>query len=125
MHIVRVNNTIYVKSSSGTAKLQLKFGGNQYLVEMIVADLRTEGIVGLETYQCAVDLSQGTMKLSGNDYPISLYRTINSSHQTIKQVSVVLSNDISYRRCTQMHGANNVCNHTEEDSSSQEHSTSN
>jgi len=33
---------------SGTAKLQLELGGHQYLVEMVVADLRTEGILGLD-----------------------------------------------------------------------------
>ena len=43
---------------SGTATLQLELGGRQYLVEMVVADLRTEGILGLdflETNKCAIE----------------------------------------------------------------------
>ena len=90
---------------SGTAKLQLELGGKQYQVEMVVADLRTEGILGLdflETHQCAIDLSHGTMKLSGNNQTISLYRARNSSHRTRETVSVVLSNDLSIPGCTEM-----------------------
>ena len=43
-----------------------------------MADLRTEGILGLdflETNQFAIDLPHGTVRLKGNDQPISLYRT--------------------------------------------------
>ena len=82
---------------SGMAELYLELGGQQYLVEMVVADLRTEGILGLdflETNQCAIDLPYGTIRLKGNDQPISLYRTRNTTHQT-KNVSIVLPNDIS------------------------------
>ena len=69
---------------------------------MVVADLRKEGILGLdflETHQCAIDLSHGTMKLNGNNQTISAR---NSSHQTRKTVNVVLSNDISIPGCTEM-----------------------
>ena len=89
---------------SGTAKLQLELSGQQYLVEMVVADLRTEGILGLdflETNQCAIDLPHGTMRLKGNDQPISLYRTRNTTPQT-ENVSVVLPNDISISGCTEI-----------------------
>ena len=89
---------------SGIAKLCLELGGQQYHVEMVVADLRTEGILGLdflETNQCAIDLPQGTMKLKGKDQPISLYRTGNPTHQ-MEYMSVVLPNDISIPGCTEI-----------------------
>ena len=89
---------------SGIAKLCLELGGQQYHVEMVVADLRTEGILGLdflETNQCAIDLPQGTMKLKGKDQPISLYRTGNATHQ-MEDVSVVLPNDVSIPGCTEI-----------------------
>ena len=89
---------------SGTAKLNLELGRQQYLVEMVVADLRTEGILGLdflEINQCAIDLPHGTMRLKGKDQPISLYRTRNTMHQT-ENVSIVLSNDISIPGCTEI-----------------------
>ena len=71
---------------------------------MVVADLRTEGILGLdflETNQCAIDLPQGMMKLKGKDQSISLYRTGNPTHQ-MEDVSVVLPNDISIPGCTEI-----------------------
>ena len=89
---------------SGIAKLCLELGGQQYHVEMVMADLRTEGILGLdflETNQCAINLPEGMMKLKGKDQPISLYRTGNPRHQ-IEDVSVVLPNDISIPGCTEM-----------------------
>ena len=89
---------------SGTAKLHLELGGQQYLVEMVVADLRTEGVLGLdflETNQYAIDLPRGIMRLKGNDQLIPLYRTRNTMHQT-ENVSVVLPNDISIPGCTEI-----------------------
>lgn len=89
---------------SGITELHLELGGERYLVKMVVADLRTEGILGLdflETNQCAIDLPHGTMKLKGNDQPISLYRTGNAMHQT-DNVSVVLPNDIFIPGCTEI-----------------------
>ncbi len=37
---------------SGIAKLYLELSGQQYIVEMAVADLRTEGILGLDQPMC-------------------------------------------------------------------------
>ena len=82
----------------GIAKLDLELGGRQYAVEMVVADLRTEGILGLdflETNQCAVDLPHETMKLRGNEQPIPLYRITNVKDHKRDNVSVVLANDVS------------------------------
>lgn len=90
---------------NGVAKLYLELGGKKYLVEMVVAELRTEGILGLdflETNQCAIDLPHKTMKLRGNDQSISLYRTANTRDQSQGNVSVVLSNDISIPGSTEM-----------------------
>ena len=56
-------------SVDGIAKLDLELGEKQYLVEMVVADLRTEGILGLdflETNKCASGLPHETMKLRTN-----------------------------------------------------------
>ena len=89
---------------SGIAKLCLELGGQQYHVEIVVADLRTEGTLGLdflETNQCAIDLPQGTMKLKRKDQLISLYRTEKATHQ-MEDVSVVLPNDISIPGCTEI-----------------------
>ena len=89
---------------SGIAKLHLELIGQQYIVEMVVADLRTEGILGLdflESNQCAIDLAHDTMRLKGNDQPIFLYRTRNTTHHT-ENVSVVLPNDISIPGCTEI-----------------------
>ena len=89
---------------SGIAKLQLELGGQQYPVEMVVTDLRTEGILGLdflETNQCALDLPHSIMRLKGNDQPIPLHRTGNKTRQT-ENVSVVLPNDISIPGCAEI-----------------------
>ena len=89
---------------SGIAKLCLELDGQQYHVEMVVTDLRTEGILGLdflETNHCAIDLPQGTMKLKGNDQLISSYRNGKATHQ-MEVVSVVLPNDISIPGCTEI-----------------------
>ena len=89
---------------SGTAKLHLGLGGQQYLVDMVVADLRTEVILGLdflETNQCAIDMPHGTTRLKGNGQPISLYRTRNITDQP-ENVSVALPNDISIPGCTEL-----------------------
>ena len=83
----------------GTVELDSELGGKQYVVEMVVADLRTEGILGLdflETNKCASGLPHETMKL----------RT-NQSHcierdQSQENVSVVLANDISIPGNTEM-----------------------
>ena len=88
---------------SGTAKLLLELGGQQYPVEMVVADLRTERILELdflEMNHCGNDLPYDTMRLKGSDQLI-LYRTRNTTHQT-ENVSVVLSNDISIPGCTEI-----------------------
>ena len=82
---------------NGTAKLQLELGGQQYPVEMVVADLRAEGILGLdflEANQCAINLPHGTIRMKRNDQPIPLHRIRNAIHQT-ETVSAVLLNGIS------------------------------
>ena len=69
---------------SGKAKLQLKLGEQLYPVEVVVADLRTEGILGLdflETNRCAIDLVNGSMRLNGSDQLIPLYRTGETKRQ--------------------------------------------
>ena len=71
---------------------------------MVVADLRTRGIMGLdflENNRCAIDLPHGTMKLKENDQPISLYRIRNATYQ-MENVSVALPNDISIPGCTEI-----------------------
>ena len=64
---------------------------------MVVADLRAEGILGLdflETNQCAIDLPQEIMKLRGSEQSIPLYRITNMKDRKCDKVSVVLANDI-------------------------------
>jgi len=76
---------------NGVAKLDLELGGKRYLVEMVVANLRTQGILGLdflENHQCAIDLSHETMTLRGSDQSISLYRTRNMREQCQENVSI-------------------------------------
>ena len=82
---------------SGKAKIQLKLGKQLYLVEVVVADLRTVGILGLdflETNRCAIDLLNGSMRLNGSDQLIPLYRTGETKHQ-MENVSIVLLDDVS------------------------------
>ena len=89
---------------SGIAKLYLELGGQQYHVEVVVADLRIEGILGLhflENNHSTINLSHGIMKLKGNDQPISLYRTENAMH-LMENGSVVMPNDLSIPECTEI-----------------------
>ena len=82
---------------SGKTKLQLKLGEQLYPLEVVVADLRTEGILGLdflETNKCAIDLLNGSIRLNGSDQLIPLYRTGETKHQ-MENVSIVLLNNIS------------------------------
>jgi len=80
----------------GTATLQLAISGYQYPIEVIIADLRTEAILGidfLEANQCAIDLSRGLMSLNGNCKPITLTRA-GPKLDLPDNVSVVLSNSV-------------------------------
>ena len=79
----------------GTATPLLQISDTEYPIEVIIADLRTEAILGvdfLEANQCAIDLSQGLLSLNGNK-PIILART-GSKMDPVDNVSVVLPNDV-------------------------------
>ena len=80
----------------GTATLQLELSNHQYQIEVIVAELRTGAILGinfLNSNQCATDLPQGTMSLNENSKLITLGRT-RSQTDPVDNLSVVLSSNV-------------------------------
>jgi len=71
------------------ATLQITLSGNQYPVEVIVADLMAKAILGidfLEANHCTNDFPQRSLFLKGNDEHISL--SINNPEWT--QCCIVL-----------------------------------
>ena len=59
----------------GTGTTLLKIHDYQYPIEVIIAALRTEAILGidfLEANRCTIDVSQGLMSLHGHSKPITL-----------------------------------------------------
>ena len=80
----------------GTATTLLKINGHQYSIEVIVADLRTEAILGidfLEANHCAIDVYHGLMSLHGSSKPVTLTLAA-SKMDPVDNVSVVLPNDV-------------------------------
>ena len=80
----------------GTATPQLEISGDQYSIEVIIADLRMEAILGidfLEANQCAIDLPRGLISLNGNGKPITLTRA-GAKTDPVDNVSVVLPNNV-------------------------------
>ena len=80
----------------GTAATQLEINGSYYPLDVIVADLRTEAILGidfLEANQCTLNLPRGLISLNGTSPPVNLIRT-GPKVDSVDNVSVVLPNDV-------------------------------